>query len=146
MFISRKNFFAIIKEKERKIDQNGKISYITYPVSMLNLKDVRTIEEGTKKQFNNTDIANLIAKPILLLKSFEYNRIYICSWHYKILRQEILKVIDGSEAESPLSAVLDDLAINFNGKIDIDNTDFLDAFAMHLKDELLLEVSYYNKK
>jgi hypothetical protein len=141
MFVNKNNFFSTIKEKEGKVDGEGVIVYSTYSVSMLNSKDIRTVEESSKKQFANANVEELIAEPILVFKSFQPHRVYICSWHYKDLATEVNNVVSGINADSPIGAILEDIAINFDGHIDADNIEFLDAFAIYLKNEMLSEIN-----
>jgi hypothetical protein len=141
MFVNKNTFFATIKEKEGKVDGNGIMSYSTYAVTMLNSQDIRIVEESSKRQFGNSKVEELIAEPILVFKSFQPHRVYICSWHYSELIDEVNKVVSGEHADSPIGAILEDLALNFDGKIDAKNTKFLDTFAMYLKNEMLSEIN-----
>jgi hypothetical protein len=140
MFLNKNTFLATIKEKEGKVEVDGRISYTTYPVTLLNSKDIRVVEESSKKNFKNINVDDLIAEPILVFKSFDKNRVYICSWHYDDLKKKIQKAQNG-QSESALNTILEDLAITYDGKIDPNNKKLLDDFAYYLKKEMLAEIN-----
>jgi len=146
MFLDPKKYLLTIKEKD--VHVKGKdIRKDLFQIILLNFDDIKSLSETTKKEFKNKDVESSIAHIVILIKSFDMEVTYLCYWSYDDLNEKITQLLaeDGSLDEYfNLYQACKKTAIDNN--IILDSDDFLNLFAVKIKEKFITDISNYKKK
>ena len=146
MFLDPKKYLLTIKEKDVHV-QGKDIRNDLFQIILLNFNDIKTLSETTKKELKNKDSESSIAQTVILIKSFDMEVTYLCYWSYNDLNKKITKLLsdDGSLDEYfNLYQACKKSAIENN--IILDSDDFLNLFAVKIKEKFIADISNYKNK
>jgi len=146
MFLDPRKYLLTIKEKD--VHVKGKdVRDDLFQIILLNYNDIKTLSETTKQELKNKDVEAAIAQMVILIKSFDMEVTYLCYWSYDDLNKKITKLLaeDGSLDEYfNLYQACKKTAVENN--IILDSDEFLNLFAVKIKEKFIIDISNYKKK
>ncbi len=146
MFLDPKKYLLTIKEKDVHV-QGKDIRSDLFQIILLNFNDIKSLSETTKQELNVKDAEAYIAQSVILIKSFDMEVTYLCYWTYDDLNKKVTQLLseDGSLDEFfNLYQACKKTAIDSN--IILDSDDFLNLFALKIKEKFIVDISNYKKK
>lgn len=146
MFLDPKKYLLTIKERDVHI--KGKdVRKDLFQIILLNYNDIKSLSEATKEEFKEKSFEASISDMVILIKSFDMEVTYLCYWRYEDLNKKINRLLaeDGSLDEYyNLYKSCKKMAIDKN--IILDSDDFLNHFALRIKEKFILDISNYKSK
>jgi len=146
MFLDPKKYLLTIKEKDVHIKGKDTKNDL-FQIILLNYNDIKTLSETTKKDLKDKGIQSSIAQTVIIIKSFDMEVTYLCYWTYEDLNNKVSRLLsdDGSLDEYfNLYQNCKKMAVANN--IILDSDDFLNLFALKIKDKFIVDISNYKKK
>ena len=146
MFLDPKRYLLTIKEKD--VHVKGKdIRKDLFQIILLSFNDIKSLSETTKKDFENKEAEAAIAVSVILIKSFDMEVTYICYWSYDDLNTKITQLLSEEGSLDPYyNLYLASKKIAVDNNIILDSDDFLNLFALNLKDKFIKDISNYKRK
>ncbi len=146
MFLDPKRYLLTIKENDVHI--KGKdIRKDLFQIILLSFNDIKSLSETTKNDFENKDAEAAIAFSVILIKSFDMEVTYICYWSYDDLNKKISYLLSEEGSLDPyynLYLACKKIAVDEN--VILDSDDFLNLFALKLKEKFIKDISNYKRK
>ncbi len=146
MFLDPKKYLLTIKEKDVHI-QGKDVRNDLFKIILLNFNDIKSLSETTKVDLQNKYTEPFIADTVILIKSFDMEVTYLCYWLYDDLNKKITELLGEEGSLDPyfnLYQACKKIAIDNN--IILDSDDFLNLFALKIKEKFITDISNYKKK
>ena len=145
MFLDPKKYLLTIKEKDVHV-KGVDVRKDLFQIILLNFNDIKSLSETTKLDFKNKETEASIAHTVILIKSFDMEVTYLCYWSYESLNKKITLLLSDDGSMDPyynLYQGCKKTAIDTN--IILDSDDFLNLFALKLKEKFIADISKYKK-